>query len=137
MTEDRSLRRVREVQARYREVLYHLKEKDQARDVQIQAKLQELQEKSEAHDEQGLQQADREFYALLNSRKGNLERMWLMIESAGLEASIIRGEAAIEGSKHRAEALKQQATYSAAAILGITAITRGLLPSGQVLTTLL
>ena len=77
MTEDRSMRRVREVQDRYREVLDHLKEKDQARDVQIQAKLQELQEKSEAHDEQGLQQADRDFMPCLNSRKGNLERMWL------------------------------------------------------------
>jgi acetoin utilization deacetylase AcuC-like enzyme len=137
MTEDRSLRRVREVQDRYREVLDHLKEKDQARDVQIQAKLQELQEKSEAHDEQGLQQADREFYALLEQQKREFREDVAEIESAGLEGSIIRAEAAIEGSKHRAEALKQQATYSAAAILGITAITRGPLPSGQVLTTLL
>jgi len=59
------------------------------------------------------------------------------LESVGLKASVIRAEAAIEGSKHRAEALKQQVTYSAGAILAIAAITTGLLPSGQVLTTLL
>lgn len=78
-----------------------------------------------------------EFYALLEQQKREFREDVAEIESAGLEASIIRAEAAIEGSTHRAEALKQQATYSAAAILGITAITRGLLPSGQVLTTLL
>jgi len=78
-----------------------------------------------------------EFYALLEQQKREFREDVAEIESAGLEASIIRAEAAIEGSTHRAEALKQQATYSAAAILCITAITRGLLPSGQVLTTLL
>jgi hypothetical protein len=45
MTEDRSLRRVREVQDRYREVLDHLKEKDQARDVQIQESCRNFKKK--------------------------------------------------------------------------------------------
>lgn len=149
MPEDNLPRRARETRQRYekaRELFFlqkaslpSIKAAIDDRAAQAKEKLAQAEERNNAGDIEGAKELYEEAVALIGDTTeiAKVEEETAEITAAVEEVMKINMEAEIEGSKLRSEALKQQATFSAGAIVGIAAITRGVLPTYQIYTPLL
>lgn len=90
--------------------------------------LKALKEEMKQLRDAGVENVDHETLDNLEERANELMSRWNETEAILEEHVSIEAEADIEGAKLRSEALKHQATVAGAAIIGIAAVTRDILP---------
>jgi hypothetical protein len=133
MPEENLARRSREARRRFKTLYDQFHEelkKDESWWHELEAKRAEAKGKADAGDPEGAKKLYEE--AIVFASK-HIDTEKMRADEAEVDAVLeelehVRMEASIEGAKLRNDALKQQATFSGAAIVGVAAITRGALP---------
>lgn len=134
MAEDRNLpRRVRDAQERYERVFYDFVARHQTADGELVQIDRRLWDQARLGDDESL----RAYAAVLGIDERELRRAVDEFDAAERELQAAFSESTLEGTKLWADSLKQQATFSGAALVAITTVTEALLPERLVLQPLL
>lgn len=133
MTESDIPRKVRETLRLYEELSDRRRQEYGEILPMLQEKMTKAKERREAGDIVGALTLQEEINNLLRENA----KKWEEIEAVATELHGIYVEAHLAGSKLQAEVLKQQATFSAGAIVGVAVSTKALFPEDPIFVPLL
>lgn len=129
VAEDSLPRRARDASKRYEQIDKELKNETEAYTKRSDEFIKKLDELAEARDTEAIKElvsaSEKENRNSMKAIQASFREMYRLSD----EIEMISIEAKIEGTKLRFDAVKQQATFSAAAVAGVAAITAGVLPN--------